>query len=41
MTTMLLQFLPFFLILWLANMAEDRRYPDAPQLGRGFPSPAI
>ena len=33
---MLLQFLPFFLILWLANMAEDRRYPEAPRLGRGF-----
>ncbi len=33
---MLLQFLPFLLILWLANMAEDRRYPEAPRLGRGF-----
>ncbi|GAA5346641.1 hypothetical protein CLV97_10360 [Planifilum fimeticola] len=36
MISMLLQFLPFILILWLANMAEDRRYPEAPQLGRGF-----
>src|SRR5690606_41647557 len=33
---MLLQFLPFLLILLLANMAEDRRYPEAPRLGRGF-----
>jgi uncharacterized protein len=34
--SMVLQFSPFLLILWLANMAEDRRYPEAPHLGRGF-----
>lgn len=33
---MVLQFLPVLLILWLANMAEDRRYPEAPHMGRGF-----
>src|SRR5690606_32344692 len=32
---MLLQFLPFLLILWLANMAEDRRHPRRPRLRRG------
>ncbi|MGI6127702.1 MAG: CPBP family intramembrane glutamic endopeptidase [Planifilum sp.] len=27
---------PLLLILWLANMAEDRRYPEVPHMGRGF-----
>lgn len=33
---MAMQFSPLLLILWLANKAEDMRYPEAPHLGRGF-----